>query len=75
MSYSSLYAKVKALTGQPPLTYVNTYKMNIAREMLQSGKYTVTEVAYEVGAANSSSFARSFRKQFGKSPTEVVGKD
>lgn len=31
MSYSSLYAKVKALTGETPKAYSTAYRMNIAR--------------------------------------------
>ena len=74
MSYSSLYAKIKALTGDSPLSYINTYRMNLAMEMLKSGKFTVTEVAYEVGASSSSSFARAFKKHFGIVPTDAIDK-
>lgn len=71
MSYSSLYAKVKALTGTTPLNFMNTYRMNIAMELLRSGKYTVNEVSYRVGASSLSNFSRQFKKQFGVSPSSV----
>ena len=66
VSYSSLYNKVKAMTGCSPLTFFNTYKMNIAKEMLQSGNYTISEVADKMGASSPSNFSRDFKKHFGK---------
>lgn len=71
MSYSSLYAKMKALTGQSPLSYINNFKMNVAKEMILSGEYKISEVGYAIGASTSSSFAKMFRQHFGISPTEM----
>ncbi|MCQ2147380.1 MAG: helix-turn-helix transcriptional regulator [Bacteroidales bacterium] len=71
MSYNNLYLKIKSLTGQTPQTYLNTYKMNIAKKLLEEGSLTVSEVSYKVGASSISSFSRSFKKQFGIPPSEV----
>jgi len=69
MSYSSLYAKVKTLTGKTPLDFINTYRMNIAMELIKSGKYTVNEVSYRIGASSPSNFSRNFKKHFGIAPS------
>lgn len=71
LSYSSLYARIKDLTGQSPQVFVNTYRMNIAMELLQTHQYTVSEVCYKVGASSPANFARSFKKQFGIVPSAV----
>lgn len=71
LSYSSLYARVKELTGQSPQVFLNTYRMNIAMELLQTHNYTVAEVCYKVGASSPANFARSFKKQFGTVPSAV----
>lgn len=71
LSYSSLYARVKDLTGQSPQVFLNTYRMNIAMELLQTHNYTVSEVCYKVGASTPANFARSFKKQFGMVPSAV----
>lgn len=71
LSYSSLYAKVKDLTGQSPQVFFNTYRMNVAMELLQTHNYTVSEVCYKVGASSPTNFARSFKKQFGIVPSAV----
>lgn len=71
LSYSSLYARVKDLTGQSPQVFLTTYRMNIAMELLQTHNYTVSEVCYKVGASSPANFARSFKKQFGMVPSAV----
>ena len=74
VSYSSLYAKVKALTGQTPQQYVNAYRMNRAAELLRSGEYTVSEVADRVGTSSPANFSRVFKKYFGVSPSDFLKK-
>lgn len=71
MSYSSLYARIKDLTGQTPQNFISTYRLNIAMELLRTHNYTVSEVCYKVGASSQSNFSRSFKKQFGISPSAV----
>lgn len=71
MSYSSLYAKLKALTGQTPQAFMMHYRMNIALELLQAGELNVSEVAYRVGSSSPSTFSREFKKHFGYPPSQV----
>ncbi len=72
VSYSKLYAKIKALTGQTPLVFLSTYKMNRAMELLKSGRYTVAEVSDMVGASSPFNFSRDFKKHFGVTPSSVT---
>ena len=74
ISYSSLYAKVKALTGTTPQAFVSTYRMNIAMQLLQSGKYTVSEVAWKVGSSSPYTFSREFKRHFGFPPSKALEK-
>ena len=71
ISYSSLYAKVKSLTGHSPLTYLNTYRMNVADELLRTGNYSVAEVADMVGSSSPFNFTRLFKKHFNVTPSSV----
>jgi AraC-like DNA-binding protein len=41
-------------------------------ELLLERKLSISEIAYEVGFKNPSSFTKSFKKQFGKSPREFL---
>ncbi len=71
MSYSNLYAKVKALTGETPKAYITAYRMNIARNLLLSGEWTVSEVADKVGASSPFTFSREFKNYFGYPPSQA----
>lgn len=71
LSYSTLYARVKELTGQSPQVFINTYRMNIAMELLRTHNYTVSEVCYKIGITSPTNFARSFKKQFGVVPSSI----
>lgn len=71
MSYSSLYAKLKGLTGKTPQAFMMHYRMNIARELLLAGDLNVSEVAYRVGSSSPSTFSREFKKHFGFPPSQV----
>ena len=74
MSYSSLYAKVKFLTGKTPQAFMTTYRMNIAMELLKSGELNVSEVSYRVGSSSPFTFSREFKKHFGFPPSQVSKK-
>ena len=74
VSYSKLYAKIKALTGQTPQEFISTYRMNKAMELLKSGNYNVSEVADMVGSSSPFNFSRDFKKHFGVTPSSVFRK-
>lgn len=71
MGNAKLYSKIKTLTGQTPKAFFVTYRMNKAMELLKSGQYTVSEVGYMVGATSPAVFSRSFKHQFGVSPSSI----
>jgi signal transduction histidine kinase/ligand-binding sensor domain-containing protein/DNA-binding response OmpR family regulator len=70
ISRTKFYYKVKGLTGENPKVFFKTYKLNRAAEMLIDGKYTISEVADMTGFSTLSHFSVSFKKFFGKSPSE-----
>ena len=68
---SFLLTIIKALTGQSPIDFIKSIRLNRALELLQSHKYTITEVSELCGYSSISYFSTVFKKYFGKSPTEV----
>ncbi|WP_169577921.1 ATP-binding protein [Salisaeta longa] len=64
--------RVKEATGEPPATFLRTYRLEQAQQLLDQTPETVAEVAYAVGFKSTSSFSRSFRKATGLSPTEYM---
>lgn len=71
VSSSLLYKKIKTLTGQSPSDFIKSIRLNRALELLQSRKYTITEIGELCGYSSVSYFSTVFKKHFGKSPTEV----
>jgi len=72
VSSSLLYKKIKSLTNQSPIDFIKTVRLNHALELLQSRKYTVTEVSELCGFASLGYFGTVFRKHFGKSPSDIL---
>jgi signal transduction histidine kinase/DNA-binding response OmpR family regulator/ligand-binding sensor domain-containing protein len=66
-----LYKKIKSLTDQAPVDFIKTIRLNHALELLQSHKYTITEVSELCGFASLGYFGRVFKKYFGKMPTDI----
>lgn len=74
MSHSTLYRKVKALTGMNVNEYVKKAKLSRAMTLLKGGEYTVTEIASLTGFNNLGNFRESFKGEYGVTPSEVTGK-
>ena len=72
MSHSTFYRKVKALTGLSANEYMRKLKLQHSMRLLQSGQYNVNEVAMMTGFNNIGYFRRSFKKEYGITPSEVL---
>lgn len=60
----------KKFYGSTPLEYIKKRRIEMAKMLLETGLYTVTEVAFRTGFENSSYFSAEFRRMEGKSPRE-----
>jgi transcriptional regulator GlxA family with amidase domain len=56
--------------GISPMAYLNTLRLEKARELLENTFLQVKQIGRRVGLKNDSHFTREFRKKFGFSPTE-----
>ena len=72
MSRSSLYNKVKALTGHSPSDFVRQVRMKKAEELLKSKKYTVAEVSDMLGYSDPKYFTEIFKKHYGITPSAYM---
>ena len=71
VSERSLYRKVKEATGYTPLAYVKELRLQEARKLITSKAYaSIAEVALNVGFEDHSHFSRTYKKRFGKLPSE-----
>ncbi|MBN1887502.1 MAG: substrate-binding domain-containing protein [Thermoflexales bacterium] len=54
--------------GVSLVVYLNRYRVNQAKRLLQSGAESITNIATSVGFSDSSYFSRVFRREVGVSP-------
>jgi AraC-like DNA-binding protein len=52
------------------VTYLNRYRINHAKTLLEQGEHNLTEIALETGFSSSAYFSRVFRKEVGMSPRD-----
>lgn len=70
ISQSTLYRKMKTLTGISTNEYVRKYKMHYAERLLLTGKYTISEVGYMIGMSSHSYFRKCFKEEFNVNPSD-----
>lgn len=59
----------KAVFGETPHQWRNRVRLERARDLLISGKYSVTDACMEVGFSSLGSFSTLFKRHFGESPS------
>lgn len=69
-----LNRKIKGLTGQTTVSFIRTFRLNRAAELIKKESATVAEIAYSVGFNSPSYFTECFSQYFGQLPTEYTGK-
>ncbi len=72
MSGSTLYRKMKALTGLSTNEYIRKVKMKNAERLLLEGKFNISEIAYKVGMNSTGYFRQCFKEEFGLSPSDYL---
>lgn len=71
MGRSTLFSKLKSITGHSPNDIIRMIRLKKAKELLSSHAFTVSEVAVRVGFADPKYFSTCFKKQFGTSPSKL----
>ncbi len=69
MNRATLYRKMMALTGEPPVEFIRSYRLKRAAQLLRDKFGTVSQVALEVGFDNPAYFAKCFKEKFQQLPS------
>ncbi|MEM6631385.1 MAG: two-component regulator propeller domain-containing protein [Bacteroidota bacterium] len=69
MSRANLYRRVQKVLNDTPVNFIKQIRMKRAQQLLDSGSYYVSEVAYMCGFSTQKYFSKCFQKEFGCSPS------
>ncbi len=72
MSRGSLYSKILSLTGETPVEFIRSVKLNKAALLLENSDMKISEIGYETGFTSPNYFARAFKAKFNLSPSEYI---
>lgn len=73
-SYSSVYKRIRLISGQSLKGFVRFVRLRKAAELFINSNYNVSEVAFRVGIYDAKFFREQFLKLFGLKPSEYIKK-
>lgn len=72
LSRSAFYERFTQKVGAAPMEYLQSWRMEIAKELLRGEGLPVAEVATRVGYGSTSTFSVAFVRQVGQSPVRYA---
>ena len=72
MSHSTLYRKIKALTGLSGNEFIRKVRLHHSLQLMVHEHRNVSEAAYESGFGNIPYFRNCFKEEYGMTPTEYL---
>ena len=74
MSRSTFFDRFQREVGSPPMEYVATWRMAVAKDRLVTGDISIAELARHVGYGSVSSFSMAFSRLVGTPPGAFAAK-
>jgi DNA-binding response OmpR family regulator len=72
MSRGTLYTKILELTGESPVNFIRSLKLDKAAILLEKSELNISQISYAVGFAAPNYFARAFKVKFNMLPSEYI---
>jgi AraC-like DNA-binding protein len=69
-SRSLLAERFARFLGEPPLTYLARWRLQLAARLLQTTQKNILHVAMDVGYESQAAFNRAFKREFGLAPAQ-----
>jgi AraC-like DNA-binding protein len=70
VSRSLVAERFQRFLGEPPLTYLARWRLQLAARLLQTTRKTILHVAMDVGYESEAAFNRAFKREFGVPPAQ-----
>lgn len=74
MSRSKLYNKIKSITGNSIIEFIKSYRLRKAANLIIDTNLSMREIMTLIGIESQSYFSRSFKNEFGETPTNFGSK-
>ena len=71
MSRTTLFRKLKALTGKSAINLIRSFRLEKAKELLETTDWSISKICFEVGFNNPNYFSTVFREEFGIPPSNL----
>ncbi|WP_229841604.1 AraC family transcriptional regulator [Streptomyces brasiliensis] len=68
MSRTSFAVRFRSVAGVPPLTYLNSWRMLLARRALRDDDIRIGALAAQLGYTSESAFSTAFKREVGEAP-------
>src|SRR5699024_4972149 len=72
LSRSTFFERFRREVGVAPMAYLLTWRMALAKQMLQQGKSPVADIAEQVGYRSASTFSVAFSRHVGQPPAQYA---
>ncbi len=72
MSVTKFKILFKEVFGETPHQHIIDKKLIFAKELLQTGQYSITQVSYKIGFNYPSGFTRLFKNKYQQPPTAML---
>lgn len=72
VSERQLQRKLKAISNKSPNQLISSVRLHRAKELLNTRKFGVSEIAFQTGFSNPSYFSKCFKREFGISPSSLI---
>jgi len=72
LSRSTFFERFTRTVGMAPMEYLMTWRMAIAKDLLQNPEMGLAEVAARVGYGSASAFSTAFSRHVGQPPSEFA---
>ena len=69
ISRVGLYKKMLSLTGKSPLEFIRSVRLQRAAQLLEKSRFTIAEIAYEVGFNDPKYFSKFFKSFYNMLPS------
>lgn len=69
LSLSSFKRQFKTTFQDSPINYINHRKIEKAKELLKTSKFSISEISYSIGIEDPQYFTRVFKKKVGVTPS------